>query len=59
MCNWLAVFATSLRRGLFSGLALYWSCTLEENVMEFFAVVPLNLQLYVLISPIWLELVQK
>lgn len=43
----------------FSGLALYWSCTLEKNVMEFFAVVPLNLQLCVLISPIWLELMQK
>lgn len=37
----------------FAGLALYWSYTLEENVREFFVVVPLNLQLCVLISPIW------
>ena len=53
MSNGLAVFATSLRRGHFLRPSIVLIMYFRRKCEGIFVVVPLNLQLYVLISPIW------
>ena len=53
MSNGLAVFATSPRRGHFLRPSIVLIMYFRRKCEGIFVVVPLNLQLYVLISPIW------